>query len=128
MVGGGRSKSWSSPTEHQYATTMENWPRSRKVSMDDIRKAPVRKSCVHAMIGSPFLAEMMLRTVDISVCASERASSVCTRWMFISSPSKSALYGAQQHSLKRSVRCGSTRARCVIMLRRWSDGWRLKMM
>lgn len=36
----------------------------------------------------------------IRIRASARASSVCGRCKFISSPSKSALYGAQTHSLK----------------------------
>ena len=36
--------------------------------------------------------------------------------MFISSPSKSALYGVQTHSLKRSVRQGIMRALCAMML------------
>lgn len=40
-----------------------------------------------------------LRTSD----ASALASSVCGRCMFISSPSKSALYGEQTHSLNRKV-------------------------
>ena len=44
----------------------------------------------------------------IRVIASALASSVCGRWRFISSPSKSALKGLQQHSLNRNVRCGFT--------------------
>jgi hypothetical protein len=44
-----------------------------------------------------------------------RTSSVCGRCKFISSPSKSALYGAHTHSLKRNVRPGMTRARCAII-------------
>ncbi len=46
----------------------------------------------------------------MSTSASALASSVCGRWRFISSPSKSALYGVQTHSLKRNVRWGFTRA------------------
>ena len=39
------------------------------------------------------------------------ASCVWGRCRFISSPSKSALYGLHAHGLKRKVRKGSTRAR-----------------
>ena len=46
--------------------------------------------------------------------------------MFISSPSKSALYGAQTHSLNRSVRHGMIFARCAIMDILCRLGWRLK--
>lgn len=46
----------------------------------------------------------------ISTIASALASSVCGRWRFISSPSKSALNGLQQHSLNRNVLCGRTLA------------------
>ena len=45
--------------------------------------------------------------------------------MFISSPSKSALYGVQTHSLKRSVRHGMMRARWAMMDILCSDGCRL---
>lgn len=44
--------------------------------------------------------------------ASALASSVWGRWRFISSPSKSALYGVHTHSLNRNVRWGLTLA-CV---------------
>lgn len=42
--------------------------------------------------------------------ASALASSVWGRWRFISSPSKSALYGVQTHSLNRNVLWGLTLA------------------
>mmetsp|Transcript_8521 Transcript_8521/g.15757 ORF Transcript_8521/g.15757 Transcript_8521/m.15757 type:complete len:204 (-) Transcript_8521:41-652(-) len=54
--------------------------------------------------------------------ASARASSVCGRWRFISSPSKSALYGLQQHSLNRNVLQGITLALCAIIDTLWRDG------
>ena len=46
----------------------------------------------------------------IKTRASDFASSVCGRCKFISSPSKSALYGVQTHSLKRNVLFGITLA------------------
>lgn len=61
-----------------------------------------------AMRGSPFLGVIMLDLDPIKVMASALASSVCGRCRFISSPSKSALNGPQQHSLNLNVRCGIT--------------------
>jgi len=46
--------------------------------------------------------------------------------MFISSPSKSALYGVQQHSLKRKVRLSIILALCAIIDTLWRLGYRLK--
>lgn len=66
------------------------------------------KSWIAAIRGSPFLGVMMFDLEPISVMASALASSVWGRWRFISSPSKSALNGPQQHSLNRNVRWGIT--------------------
>lgn len=63
---------------------------------------------VAEIIGSPLRGVTRFHRTDMSCAASARASSVWGRWRFISSPSKSALYGEQQHSLKRNVRYGST--------------------
>ena len=46
-----------------------------------------------------------------------RASSVCGRCRFISSPSKSALYGAHTHSLKRKVFGVRARVRVRVRVR-----------
>jgi len=54
------------------------------------------------------MADMKL--TPIRVMASAFASSVWGRWRFISSPSKSALKGLQQHSLNRNVLWGITLA------------------
>ena len=70
----------------------------------DVRCAPVMKSCVAAMTISPLRGVTRFACTPIRQSASARASSVCGKCRFISSPSKSALYGAQTHSLKRKVR------------------------
>lgn len=57
-----------------------------------------------------FIAPITVLPTPISVSASALASSVCGRWRFISSPSKSALYGVHTHSLNRNVRFGITLA------------------
>lgn len=56
-----------------------------------------------AMRISPDLGVHRLRITPMSSDASARASSVCGTCRFISSPSKSALYGLHTHSLKRNV-------------------------
>ena len=108
------------------AAAWQNSSRVSSVSLRVSRKAAVRKSCVAAMSGSPERDVMRFSRTSMSSAASARDSSVCGRCRFISSPSKSALYGVQQHSLKRKVRPGSTRARWHMMDILCSDGWRLK--
>ena len=61
------------------------------------------RACVAAIRISPFLGVARLCSTPMSRAASARASSVCGTCTFISSPSKSALYGAHTHSLKRNV-------------------------
>eukprot|EP00659_Diplonema_papillatum_P008562 gene8561-biopygen8550 len=123
----GEGSSKATPGSNMCDRVDEAWALDRKQFFRVSRYPPVRKSCVAAIIGSPWRAEIMLRAVDIRMAHSARASSVCGRWMFISSPSKSALYGAQQHSLNRKVRYGRTRARWHIIEIRCSDGCLLKI-
>ena len=68
----------------------------------------VRKSWHAETSGSPFFGVTKLFVTHIKIAASARASSVCGRCKFISSPSKSALYGAQTHSLNLNVRSSIT--------------------
>mmetsp|Transcript_31166 Transcript_31166/g.96457 ORF Transcript_31166/g.96457 Transcript_31166/m.96457 type:complete len:242 (+) Transcript_31166:1735-2460(+) len=123
MAGVGTStRSRASPA---YAARLQNASRVRKTSRCVKRYAAVTKSCVAATRGSPFRGVQMLCATPNNSWASARASSVWGRCMFISSPSKSALYGAQTHSLKRNVRHGSTLTECAMMDSLWRDGWRL---
>ncbi|CCJ29414.1 unnamed protein product [Pneumocystis jirovecii] len=68
----------------------------------------VTKSCMAAIIGSPLRGVTRLFFTLINSIASARASSVCGTCRFISSPSKSALYGLQTHSLSLKVFHGRT--------------------
>ena len=86
----------------------------------------VRKSWHAETSGSPFFGVTKLFVTHIKIAASARASSVCGTCKFISSPSKSALYGEQTHSLKRNVLWGMTRTRCDMIESLCSEGCRLK--
>ena len=77
------------------------------------------------MIGPPYRGERMCSSTFIRTFASARASWLWSTWRFISSPSKSALYGGQSHRLNRKVLCGRIRTKWAIMLIRWSEGCRL---
>mmetsp|Transcript_9760 Transcript_9760/g.36204 ORF Transcript_9760/g.36204 Transcript_9760/m.36204 type:complete len:246 (+) Transcript_9760:3709-4446(+) len=123
IAGVGRStESNASPIMDTHCPTIA---RSMNTSFPVIKYELVMKSCVAATRISPFFGVHKLLCTAMSSTASARASSVCGQWMFISSPSKSALYGVHTHSLKRSVRHGMTRARCAMMDILCSDGWRL---
>ena len=67
---------------------------------------------------------MFLGTAMIAI-ASALASGVCGTCMFISSPSKSALYGDVTLRLRRKVECGRMRTRWPIIDILCSEGWRL---
>mmetsp|Transcript_2264 Transcript_2264/g.6839 ORF Transcript_2264/g.6839 Transcript_2264/m.6839 type:complete len:247 (-) Transcript_2264:1409-2149(-) len=98
----------------------------RKVSRLVKPREPSRVSCTMPITGLFDWGETTQRATDMISDASARVSMDCITCRFISSPSKSALYGAQTHSLKRKVRHGTTRARCAMMESLCSDGWRLK--
>ena len=67
------------------------------------RKRPEIWSWIPPMIGPPNLGEMIFSRIFINIFASARASSVCGTCMFISSPSKSALYGGHTAGLSLKV-------------------------
>ena len=72
-----------------------NWSGVSMVSSRVSRYAPVRKSLIAPMIGPPYLGESIWSWTRMSMSASDRDSSLWGTWRFISSPSKSALYGGQ---------------------------------
>src|SRR5207249_2683797 len=76
---------------------------------------PVLWSWMPPITGPPNRGERMCSCTRIRTRASARASSLCRTCRFISSPSKSALYGGQTARLKRNVLCGITRTSCAIM-------------
>jgi hypothetical protein len=124
MAGGGSST--ASAASPRYAASRANCERVRKTPCRVSTYAPVRKSCVAATTISPLRGVTRFSSTPSSSSDSARASSVCGRCRFISSPSKSALYGAHTHSLKRNVRPDMTRARCAMIDSLCSDGCRLK--
>ena len=67
-------------------STLQN--KQNECSIRQSRKRPITRYTIHT---------------PISVSASALASSVCGKWRFISSPSKSALYGVHTHSLNLNV-------------------------
>ena len=83
---------------------MVNCSGVRSVSSLVSRYAPVRKSLIAPMIGPPYLGESIWSWTRISMSASERDSSLWGTWRFISSPSKSALYGGQTDGCSLNVR------------------------
>jgi len=89
------------------------------------RKDEVMWSWIIPMIGPPNRGERMCSWTCMMTFASARASWLWSTCRFISSPSKSALYGVQSHRLNRKVLCGRIRTKCAIMLIRWSEGCRL---
>ncbi len=87
----------------KYVQIWQNAARSKNMSLCVIRYAVVRKSYMRAMMVSPFLGLIRFYLTSSKYLASALASSVWGTCMFISSPSKSALKGAQQHSLNLIV-------------------------
>src|SRR3989441_457415 len=77
------------------------------------------------MTGPPNRGERMCSCTRMRTRASARASSLCRTCRFISSPSKSALYGGHTARLKRNVLWGMTRTSCAIMDIRCREGCRL---
>ena len=74
------------------------------------------------MIGPPYRGDMSWSCTRMSSMASARASSLWGTCRFISSPSKSALYGGHTDGCRRNVLPGSTRTWWAIMDIWWSDG------
>jgi hypothetical protein len=126
MMHGGGSTTGVRPSV-RYVASCTKLARVKKVSRCDSTYAPVRKSCREqrgagylrrgdervavagrADVGLGLRSATSKQQTPMRTRASARAVSVCGTWMFISSPSKSALYGVHTHSLKRSVRQGST--------------------
>mmetsp|Transcript_110788 Transcript_110788/g.309614 ORF Transcript_110788/g.309614 Transcript_110788/m.309614 type:complete len:329 (+) Transcript_110788:3203-4189(+) len=87
-----------------------------------------RLSCTTPITGLFPCGDTNILGFSIMCLISDRDSCDCPKCKFISSPSKSALYGDVTARLKRSVEKGMTFTRCPIMDILWREGWRLKMM
>jgi len=83
---------------------------------------PVMWSWMAPMIGPPNLGDRMCSCTFIRMCASALASSLCRTCRFISSPSKSALYGGQTQRFRRKVFPGMTFTTWAIMDMRCREG------
>ena len=99
----------------------------KKRSLSVMRYAVVKKSWMSAMMGSPPFGVMILDATPMRCRASLLASSVWGTWIFISSPSKSALKGEHTHSLNLKVFPGDILALKPIILTLCSDGCLLKI-
>ena len=78
----------------KWPSNAENPTFSRKVSRRVILPTPVRESCTIPMTGRLDCGVKSILGTDASSDTSARASRDWGRWRFISSPSKSALYGS----------------------------------
>jgi len=92
--------------------------------MNQKKKNKCRITWMDAMESSPLRGFTKLYLFPINIQASARASSVCGKCRLISSPSKSALYGVQTHSLNWKVRWGTTLALWHMMDSLCNEGWR----
>ena len=80
-----------------------------------IRRQASSVSCTTAITGLFACGETIIFGTIISSCTSARVSMDCGRCMFISSPSKSALYGGVTEMFMRNVEYGMMRTRCPMM-------------
>mmetsp|Transcript_98404 Transcript_98404/g.300921 ORF Transcript_98404/g.300921 Transcript_98404/m.300921 type:complete len:236 (+) Transcript_98404:3534-4241(+) len=85
-------------------------------------------SCTTPITGLLPCGETSILGFSIMCLISERVSCDCPKCKFISSPSKSALYGDVTARLNLRVEKGMTLTRCPIIDILCSDGCRLKMM
>ena len=95
---------------------------SMNVSLFVNRRDASNESCTIPITGLLACGETMLRGTDMISLISARGSWPCTRCMFISSPSKSALYGEVTDKLSLKVEYGRMRTRWPIMDILCSDG------
>uniref|UniRef100_A0A6B0UH99 Putative secreted protein n=1 Tax=Ixodes ricinus TaxID=34613 RepID=A0A6B0UH99_IXORI len=91
------------------------WSFSRKMSLLVILRTAVRVSCTMPMTGLFDCGVMICRGTMASCSTSARVSSDCGTCRFISSPSKSALYGVVTLRFILKVDQGSTLILCPIM-------------
>ncbi len=98
----------SSPEYPPNMARFENSWTVNTVSSFVRRYAPVTKSLNAPIIGPPYLGEINWSWTLIRRIASALASSLCGTCRFISSPSKSALYGGQTDGCNLNVLPGRT--------------------
>ena len=90
-----------------------------------IRRHASSVSCTIAITGLFACGETIIFGTIMSSCTSARVSIDCGRCMFISSPSKSALYGGVTEMFILNVEYGMMRTRWPMMDILCREGWRL---
>jgi hypothetical protein len=121
MAGGGITPSHSGTHRRMFWTKSRSMKQSRRVNL----RTPHSVSWTIPMTGLLACGEMMLRGTAQMLINSARVSSDCGTCKFISSPSKSALYGDVTDKLSRKVEYGMSLTRCAIIDILCSDGCRL---
>ena len=109
----------------QLATRSMKRERSSSVPGRESRCMPIVVSCTQPMMGQLDCAPSIWEVMLISPCTSAAVSTSCGVCMFISSPSKSALYGVVSGTGSRKVRPFMILTRCPIMDPVCSVGCRL---
>ena len=105
------------------------WHACCRVSSSEVRVSrysPTSVSCTMPMHGLLACGESIWSVTIISIATDARALADCGTCRFISSPSKSALYGAVTDRFMRKVRPGTTTTRWPISPCLCSEGCRLK--
>ena len=125
MAGWGTTPSQSSPT-HMTMLKSRSW--SMNVSFDVMRADASSESWTMPMTGLFDWGLTTLRGTIMSCWSSALAATFWGTCKFISSPSKSALYGDVTDRFSRNVEWSRTLTRWAMMDILWSDGWRLKTM
>eukprot|EP00160_Parvularia_atlantis_P017066 Unigene5718_Nuclearia_a/m.17455 Unigene5718_Nuclearia_a/g.17455 ORF Unigene5718_Nuclearia_a/g.17455 Unigene5718_Nuclearia_a/m.17455 type:complete len:351 (+) Unigene5718_Nuclearia_a:973-2025(+) len=121
MAGTGTMPSQSAIHMSRFITAALSRKTSRRVNL----LMPLSASCTMPMTGRLLCGLTICVGTRASSSSSVRASSVCGTCRFISSPSKSALYGVVTDRLRRKVEYGMTLTRWPIIDILCSDGWRL---
>ena len=119
MAGGGNVP----PSTHMQISHIS--ARSKNTSGDVIMYDDKSESCTMPITGRLACGDTMFLATDINSCASARAANVCNTCKFISSPSKSALYGVVHVKLRRNVLPVIIFTRWHMMDILWRDGCRL---
>mmetsp|Transcript_7611 Transcript_7611/g.21335 ORF Transcript_7611/g.21335 Transcript_7611/m.21335 type:complete len:209 (+) Transcript_7611:3346-3972(+) len=125
MAGGGITPSQSSPT---HISKLKSKSCSMNVSRDVILAEASSESCTMPMTGLLDWGDTIFLGTIMICSSSAFAATDCGTCKFISSPSKSALYGDVTERFSRNVEWSSTLTRCAMIDILWSDGWRLNTM
>mmetsp|Transcript_25098 Transcript_25098/g.65226 ORF Transcript_25098/g.65226 Transcript_25098/m.65226 type:complete len:409 (+) Transcript_25098:3019-4245(+) len=125
IAGGGITPSQSSPT---HISRLKSKSCSMKVSRLVIRAEANKESCTMPMTGLLDCGDTMFLGTIMICSSSALAATDCGTCRFISSPSKSALYGDVTDRFRRNVEWSSTLTRCAMIDILCNEGCRLNTM